>query len=226
VNVFSALFRSYQSRLLGGPASNLAPHCRAKKNSTGILASFQQLWRQCFSGFRQRRVVPITFRHTPTPPKPGKKATEAAQAKYRVAVRTARLGQRAVEQIRKLRAARDADPASAARGLLVVQLCMKMCEALWSAVAKLPLCPLPADRMNQGRKAAASRPHSKVPWAQLIWRRAREKLPARKRLAALLLLQTLGKKYLEQRLIGDVTLVGKGLGQRLHARLLRIPTMP
>src|SRR5208282_115195 len=50
---------------------------------------------------------------------------------------------------------------------------MKMCEALWSAAAKLPLLPLVHDRMNQGRKAAASRPHSKVPSAHLYsgWRR-------------------------------------------------------
>ncbi len=65
------------------------------------------------------RLLPIAFRHAPTPPKPSKKATPSEQQQYRVEVRAARLGQRAVEQIRDLRAALDADPASASRLLLV-----------------------------------------------------------------------------------------------------------
>ena len=65
------------------------------------------------------RLLPIAFRHAPTPPKPSKKATASEQQQYRVEVRAARLGQRAVEQIRDLRAALDADPASASRLLLV-----------------------------------------------------------------------------------------------------------
>jgi len=65
------------------------------------------------------RLLPIAFRHAPTPPKPSKKATASEQQQYRVEARAARLGQRAVEQIRHLRAALDADPASASRLLLV-----------------------------------------------------------------------------------------------------------
>ena len=65
------------------------------------------------------RLIPVAFRHAPTPPKPGKKATPAQQQAYRARVRAARLSQRASEQIGELRAALDADPASAARPLLV-----------------------------------------------------------------------------------------------------------
>ena len=66
-----------------------------------------------------RRVLPVAFSHAPTPPKPGKKATPEELQAYRVSVRTSRLSQRAVEQMAELRAALDADPASASRQLLV-----------------------------------------------------------------------------------------------------------
>jgi hypothetical protein len=56
------------------------------------------------------RVLPVAFRHTPTLPKPSKKATDAERKKYRAEVRAARLSQRAREQIGDLRAALDADP--------------------------------------------------------------------------------------------------------------------
>ena len=65
------------------------------------------------------RLLPVAFRHAPTPPKPSKKATAAEQQQYRAEARAARLSQRAREQIRELRAALDADPSSAARRLLV-----------------------------------------------------------------------------------------------------------
>ena len=65
------------------------------------------------------RVLPVAFRHAPTPPKPSKKATDAERKKYRAEVRAARLSQRATEQIRDLRADLDADPSSASRRLLV-----------------------------------------------------------------------------------------------------------
>jgi hypothetical protein len=65
------------------------------------------------------RLLPVAFCHAPTPAKPGKKATPAQQQEYRVQARAARLGQRACEQIHALRAALDADPASASRRLLV-----------------------------------------------------------------------------------------------------------
>ncbi|MGB7549721.1 MAG: transposase [Terracidiphilus sp.] len=65
------------------------------------------------------RMIPVAFRHAPTPPKPGKKATPAEQKQYRAQARAARLGQRAREEIGKLRAALDADPASASRRLIL-----------------------------------------------------------------------------------------------------------
>ena len=112
-----------------------------------------------------RRVLPIAFRHAPTLPKPGKKAPPAEQDKYRVAVRAARLGQRAVEQIRELRAALDADPASAARWLLVAfdggytnQTVLKHLPHHTTAIgrirqdAKLLFLPDPATRKARGRR--------------------------------------------------------------------------
>ena len=65
------------------------------------------------------RLIPVAFRHAPTPAKPGNKATAAQQKTYRAQVRASRLGQRAREQIEALRAALDADPASAPRRLIV-----------------------------------------------------------------------------------------------------------
>ena len=118
-----------------------------------------------------RRVVPLAFRHAPTPTKPGKKATEDERAKYRVAVRTARLGQRAVEQIRELRAALDADPASAARWLLVAfdggytnQTVLKHLPPHTTAIgrirqdAKLFFQPDPATRKGLGRRLCYGSP--------------------------------------------------------------------
>jgi len=118
-----------------------------------------------------RRVVPIAFRHAPTPPKPGKKATQAEQQKYRLAVRTARLGQRAVEQIGELRAALDADPASAARPLLVAfdggytnQTVLKHLPHHTTAIgrirqdAKLLFPPDPATRKGRGRRLGYGSP--------------------------------------------------------------------
>jgi hypothetical protein len=65
------------------------------------------------------RLIPVAFRHAPTPAKPGQQAPPAEQKVYRAQVRAARLSQRAAEQIQELRAALDADPASASRRLLV-----------------------------------------------------------------------------------------------------------
>jgi hypothetical protein len=65
------------------------------------------------------RLIPVAFGHAPTPAKPGKKASPAQQQAYRAQARAARLSQRAREQIGELRAALDADPAAAARHLLV-----------------------------------------------------------------------------------------------------------
>jgi hypothetical protein len=65
------------------------------------------------------RLLPIAFRHAPTPPKPSQKATATQRQQYRKEVRAARLSQRAREQIRDLRADLDAEPSSASRRLLV-----------------------------------------------------------------------------------------------------------
>ena len=64
------------------------------------------------------RMIPVAFRHAPTPLKPSKKATASEKNQYRAQARAACLSQRASEQIRDLRAALDADPSSAARPLL------------------------------------------------------------------------------------------------------------
>ena len=65
------------------------------------------------------RLLPVAFRHAPTPPKPAKQATAPEQRQYRVQARAARLSQRACEQIRDLRADLDADSSAAPRRLLV-----------------------------------------------------------------------------------------------------------
>lgn len=65
------------------------------------------------------RLLPVAFRHAPTPPKPVKQATATEQQEYRAQARAARLSQRAREQIRQLRADLDADPSSAPRRLLI-----------------------------------------------------------------------------------------------------------
>jgi hypothetical protein len=65
------------------------------------------------------RVLPVAFRHTPTLPKPSKKATDAERKKYRAEVRAARLSQRACEQIRDLRADLNAHSSAASRRLVV-----------------------------------------------------------------------------------------------------------
>ena len=65
------------------------------------------------------RLLPVAFRHAPTPPQPSKKATATELQPYRAQVRAARLSQRASEQIRDLRADLDADASPVARRLLV-----------------------------------------------------------------------------------------------------------
>jgi len=117
------------------------------------------------------RLLPIAFRHAPTPPKPSKKATASEQQQYRVEARAARLGQRAVEQIRDLRAALDADPASASRLLLVAfdggytnQTVLKHLPHHTTAIgrlrqdAKLLFRPDPQTQKARGRRLAYGPP--------------------------------------------------------------------
>jgi hypothetical protein len=65
------------------------------------------------------RVAPISFCHTPTAPKPDRKASDADLAKYRTDVRSCRLSVRAVQQIAELRQSLDRDPGGAERSLLL-----------------------------------------------------------------------------------------------------------
>jgi len=65
------------------------------------------------------RLIPVAFRHAPTPAKPGKKASARQRQAYRAQVRATRLSQRARQQIGELRAALDTDPSSARRLLLL-----------------------------------------------------------------------------------------------------------
>jgi hypothetical protein len=117
------------------------------------------------------RVVPVAFRHAPTPPKPAKKATDAELKDYRVQVRAARLSQRGSEQIRDLRAALDADPASASRPLVVAfdggytnQTVLRHLPANTTAIgrlrqdARLLLRPDPETQKARGRRLAYGLP--------------------------------------------------------------------
>ena len=65
------------------------------------------------------RLIPVAFRHAPTPAKPGKKASASQKQAYRAQVRASRLSQRAREQIGELRTALDTDSCSARRLLLL-----------------------------------------------------------------------------------------------------------
>ena len=118
-----------------------------------------------------RRVLPVAFSHAPTPPKPGRKATPDELQAYRLSVRTSRLSQRAVEQIRELRAALDADPNSAARQLLVAfdggytnQTVLKHLPARTTAIgrirhdAKLLFRPHPQAQKARGRRLTYGSP--------------------------------------------------------------------
>jgi len=111
------------------------------------------------------RLIPVAFRHVPTPPKPGKKATAAELQSYRAQARTARLSQRGHEQIGELRAALDAHPASASRHLLVAfdggytnRTTLQRLPPHTTAIGRLRhdahllFCPDPATRKARGRR--------------------------------------------------------------------------
>jgi len=65
------------------------------------------------------RLAPIAFLHAPTPPKPGRKATQEALAQYRLDTRASRLPLRASQQIIQLRQDLDRDPGGLQRILLL-----------------------------------------------------------------------------------------------------------
>jgi len=113
------------------------------------------------------RVVPVAFRHAPTPPKPSKKATATELKEYRAQARAARLSQRGSEQIRDLRAALDADPSAASRRLVVAfdggytnQTVLRHLPPNTTAIgrlrqdARLLLQPGPQTPKAQGRRRA------------------------------------------------------------------------
>jgi hypothetical protein len=59
------------------------------------------------------RLAPIAFLHTPTPPKPGSKATEEVKTQYRLDASSSRLSLRAAQQMTQLRQSLDHDPGAA-----------------------------------------------------------------------------------------------------------------
>ena len=111
------------------------------------------------------RLLPVAFRHAPTPPKLSQKATPSEQQQYRVQARAARLSQRAREQIQALRADLDADPGAAARLLLVAfdggytnQTVLKHLPAHTTAIGRLRqdahllFRPDPSPQKARGRR--------------------------------------------------------------------------
>lgn len=66
------------------------------------------------------RMIPIAFRHAPTPPKPPRNASPAAFEQYRQAARSARLPLLAAAQISALRQALDDEPGGVERPLHIV----------------------------------------------------------------------------------------------------------
>jgi hypothetical protein len=65
------------------------------------------------------RLAPIAFLHTPTPPKPGPKATAAEVTQYRLDASSSRLSLRATQQMIQLRESLDLDPGGRERTLLL-----------------------------------------------------------------------------------------------------------
>jgi len=65
------------------------------------------------------RMTPIAFLHTPTPPKPSRKASPAEQAAYRKAANDSRISLRATQQIAQLRQDLDRDEGGKHRNLLL-----------------------------------------------------------------------------------------------------------
>jgi hypothetical protein len=65
------------------------------------------------------RLAPIAFLHTPTPQKPGRKATAEELAQYRLDARNSRLSLRAAQQVTQLRQSLDQDPDGKERLLIL-----------------------------------------------------------------------------------------------------------
>jgi DDE superfamily endonuclease len=65
------------------------------------------------------RLAPVAFLHTPTPPKPGAKATPAEVKQYRLDAGSSRLSLRAAQQMIFLRESLDLDPGGRERALIL-----------------------------------------------------------------------------------------------------------
>ena len=65
------------------------------------------------------RLAPIAFLHAPTPPKPGRQATDADRTQYRLDASSSRLSLRAAQQMIQLRQSLDLDPGGRNRTLLL-----------------------------------------------------------------------------------------------------------
>ena len=65
------------------------------------------------------RLAPIAFLHTPTPPKPDRKATPDQVAQYRLDASSSRLSLRAAQQMIQLRQSLDQDPGGRERTLIL-----------------------------------------------------------------------------------------------------------
>jgi hypothetical protein len=65
------------------------------------------------------RLAPVAFLHTPTPPKPDRKATPEQVAQFRLDARSSRLSVRAAQQMIQLRQSLDQDPGGRERTLIL-----------------------------------------------------------------------------------------------------------
>lgn len=65
------------------------------------------------------RLVPITFTHTPTPQKPGRRASDEQHAQYRQEAARSRLSLRAAQEMARLRESLDQDPGGKERRLIL-----------------------------------------------------------------------------------------------------------
>jgi DDE superfamily endonuclease len=111
------------------------------------------------------RLAPIAFLHTPTPPKPKRKATQAELSQYRLDAKASRLPLLAAQQIIHLRQSLDQDPGGKQRRLLLAfdggytnSTVLKriplntICIGRIRKDAKLCFTPNPAHRKSLGRR--------------------------------------------------------------------------
>lgn len=137
------------------------------------------------------RLAPITFLHTPTPPKPDRKATDEQVAQYRLEANSSRLSLRAAQQMIQLRKSLDQDPGGRNRTLILAfdggytnATVLKqipshtVCIGRIRKDAKLCFLPDAAERNTRGRRlrygAPAPTPEQfrtddNVPWETMTF---------------------------------------------------------